>query len=328
MNDFEKIEDLLLAKRYEELSSAELREVNEYFENGSEYNDMRETLMQVKSTLAADKLLIKPSVDMKESLLNKFQQTYGQVKPTNPIPFYKKTPFQWSAAASVVIILSLGIFGVLNNIGGNKEKNMAVNYDSNQPEQQNQKQSPAITDTTTVYSVATGDSKSDEIISSDQDGFIPSNEAPETKEVNKPVITTNSYSVEESIMEGESTNGLDDMNMNQQESNDESEKSENKSLEYNKDIYNTTIPVQGNSTLDNSTIIDQKARNTYQNKKKHKSNNEDKNIQQGGITNTSILGNTTKTEVTQDSVKVDSNIDQLNRRAINIPKADSLEKQN
>src|SRR5688572_4771001 len=114
MKDFEKIEHLLLSKKYEELSPAEVKEVTGYFENAVDYNDMRDTLMQVKSTLATDKLLVKPNVDLKEKLLQKFEQTYT-TQPGKSKPFYKTMGFQWSAAASVVIILSISIFSYINS---------------------------------------------------------------------------------------------------------------------------------------------------------------------------------------------------------------------
>lgn len=132
MNDFEKIEHLLLSKKFEELNPAEVKEVNGYFENAGDYNDMRETLMQVKSTLAADKLLIKPNVELKEKLLQQFDKTYtNQTSAAGKTrPFYKNIGFQWAAAASVVIIISVSIFGYINNMGGQKSNEMAINNDS------------------------------------------------------------------------------------------------------------------------------------------------------------------------------------------------------
>lgn len=133
MNDFEKIEHLLLSKKFEELSPTEVREVTSYFENATDYNDMRDTLMQVKSTLAADKLLIKPNVELKEKLLLKFESTYtNKVNSTlgKTKPFYKNIIVQWSAAASIVIVISLSIFGYIQNLNNKGGDNMAVNYDS------------------------------------------------------------------------------------------------------------------------------------------------------------------------------------------------------
>ena len=129
MNDFEKIEHLLLSKKFEELNPSEVKEVQGYFENATDYNDMRDTLMQVKSTLAADKLLIKPSVDLKEKLLQQFENTYAKnenKKTGKTRPFYKTIAFQWSAAASVVIFLSIGTVYFFNNAMG-KKKEMAIN---------------------------------------------------------------------------------------------------------------------------------------------------------------------------------------------------------
>jgi hypothetical protein len=130
MNDFEKIEHLLLSKKFEELSPTEVKEVADYFENSMDYNDMRDTLMQVKSTLATDKILIKPNVELKEKLLQQFENTYS--KQTNTTgktkPFYKNIVVQWSAAASVILILSLSIFSYIHDMKGKTSDGMAVNY--------------------------------------------------------------------------------------------------------------------------------------------------------------------------------------------------------
>lgn len=133
--DFETIEHLLLNKRFEELNPAEVKEVSSYFEGASEYNDMRETLIQVKSTLASDKLLIKPNVELKEKLLQKFENTYTNTKPhsgANVRPFYKNIKFQWAAAASVMLLLTLSIFLYVNNLQTKGNDDMALNYDAKQ----------------------------------------------------------------------------------------------------------------------------------------------------------------------------------------------------
>lgn len=133
MKDFEKIEHLLLSKRFEELSPTEAKEVTSYFENATDYNDMRDTLMQVKSTLASDKLLIKPNVELKEKLLQKFDNTYTNHSSTSigkTKPFYKNIGFQWSAAATIVLLISLSIFGYIQNINSKANDGMAVNYET------------------------------------------------------------------------------------------------------------------------------------------------------------------------------------------------------
>lgn len=147
MNDFEKIEHLLLSKRFEELSPTEVREVTGYFENATDYNDIRDTLMQVKSTLAADKLLIKPTVELKEKLLQKFENTHtnqGSASLGKTRPFYKNIAFQWSATATVVIVISLSIFGYIQNLNTLDKKEMAVNYESNTTHKRIDKGQPTI----------------------------------------------------------------------------------------------------------------------------------------------------------------------------------------
>lgn len=138
MKDFEKIENLLLSKKYEELSPPELREVEAYFESEAEYTDMRQTLMQVKDTLAEDKTLIVPSVELKENLLKKFEETHTKSSAATgkTRPFYRTVWFQTAAAASVIIVIGLGIFNSMNNLDkGPQEKDMALNKDQNEREE-------------------------------------------------------------------------------------------------------------------------------------------------------------------------------------------------
>jgi hypothetical protein len=208
MNDFEKIEHLLLSKNFEELNPSELKEVQGYFENATDYNDMRDTLMQVKSTLAADKLLIKPSVDLKEKLLQQFENTYAGNKTGKTRPFYRKMAFQWSAAASIVVLLTLSAVTYFNNMNGAaKSKEMAVNTerksDDNTPSSEkttlNNDLTVVPTDSTST-GISTGEGKN---------GFISNAPVGSTTmdlEEDKSSTFGNISTTEESVKEGEVNN--------------------------------------------------------------------------------------------------------------------------
>jgi hypothetical protein len=205
MNDFEKIEHLLLHKKYEELSPTEIKEVTGYFENASDYTDMRDTLLQVKSTLTADKLLIKPSVELKEKLLQQFDKTYtNQSTPTGKTrPFYKNISFQWSIAASVVIIISLSIFGYVRNMNGHTTDGMAVNYKTKQP---NNTESPASEEPATQTPGNNGYATSEETEGKDRVTTVNPEYISSTRnddELGKSKIYGNYLKPEAEIMEGE-----------------------------------------------------------------------------------------------------------------------------
>jgi hypothetical protein len=206
MNDFEKIEHLLLSKKFEELNPSELKEVQGYFENATEYSDMRETLMQVKSTLAADKLLIKPSVDLKEKLLQQFENTHGNKTAGKTRPFYRKMAFQWSAAASIVILLTLSTVAYFNNMNGAaKSKEMAVNYekksDDGTPSSEKSNMNSDLTiapadSTATTTGITTGENRNGFV----QDAQVGSTtmDAEEDKNVTFGNISTTEETVKES----------------------------------------------------------------------------------------------------------------------------------
>lgn len=193
--DFEIIEHLLLTKRFEQLSPTERQEVNSYFDGPAEYNDMRDTLMQVKSTLASDKLLIKPNVELKEKLLQKFDNTYTQSHTNtggNVRPFYRNVKFQWAAAASVMLLVTLSIFLYVNNLKTKGNDDMALNYESkpNKPEAVTEESAP---DGNT--SVTTGDGK-DNVNQTMNDGVnIPEEERVTTMEDEKITATENTVNV-------------------------------------------------------------------------------------------------------------------------------------
>lgn len=77
--DIEKIEHLLMAKSFNELSSAERELVLAHLSGASEYEHMRATISRVKTVFSAEAAGISPELDMKEAVLNRFEQN----KPAN-----------------------------------------------------------------------------------------------------------------------------------------------------------------------------------------------------------------------------------------------------
>ncbi len=325
MNDFEKIEHLLLHKKHEELNSSELKEVKEYFENATDYNDMRDTLMQVKSTLATDKLLIKPSVELKEKLLQQFENTYTSQNEKNngkKRPFYRTIAFQWSAAASVIILLSFSAITYFNNLN-KSDKEMAVNYKKG-----NSNSSPSSVDeeeTANNTEVSTGSSPDVTIANGEK--------RDEMTEYEKPVISTNSQdekgksnvfgniSVNEDIIkEGDAINTenapeyyrdnttIDDSKLNNEEKVKDGIEDKNRTKTYES---NTNIPVNEKKKVNpnkNTTLT--------KNKKEDSINNDKDEMNLGGYMSVNQMVQTVKTDSTNtalDSLKLDSN--QMDKRS-------------
>jgi hypothetical protein len=342
MNDFEKIEHLLLSKKFEELSPTEVKEVNDYFENANDYNDMRDTLMQVKSTLAADKLLIKPNVDLKEKLLQQFEQTYSNQNSTagKTRPFYKKVGFQWSAAASVVIIISLSIFGYINNLGGNKSDEMAVNYKSKQtvPAEETSISSGetehgtgnTTTDGKEKVIVVNPDVISDESNIDESDRkrvygnyFVQEKEVTEgeSNEMNNAPVTTNT---EDNILKnGFGDNTVGGMNTNTNEEKKDADKVLTNAYR-DENVYkkedtktmeiNTTIPTNSQSqNLGNTQMVNKDQlvdKKDYWGKKKNSNKNKtktDSNKGKLGTENADLTNGKDSVLTRADSLRLDSN---------------------
>lgn len=317
MNDFEKIEHLLLHKKYDELNSSELKEVKEYFENATDYNDMRDTLMQVKSTLAADKLYIKPSVELKEKLLKQFENTYTNQNEKitgKKRPFYKSIAFQWSAAASIVVLLSISAVSFFNNLNKN-DKEMAVNY---------KKDNTTISPTTTDEELpgSTVETGTNNIPGSEiSDGEIRE----ENTELEKPVISNNTdidnnkpkvygnfSATEDKILESENAPELDD---NEGTINNRN----NTTIDDSKDIKGDTYKEELKSNESNTTIplkaVNEKKVNTTKfnnkDKKKDESNKQDNDkIELGGYMSVNQMVQSDKKDslkLNMDSLFMDSN---------------------
>jgi len=340
MNDFEKIEHLLLRKKFEELSPTEVKEVNGYFENANDYNDMRDTLMQVKSTLAADKILIKPNVELKEKLLQQFDKTYtNQISTAGKTrPFYKNIAFQWSAAASVVIIISISIFGYINNMSGKKSDEMAINYKSNKnsPVEEtsiSSGETSTVTGTTGTETdgeerviIVNPDSRNEEMSNDESDKkevyknfFVTEKDVNkgESEDITNAPVTTNSENniLQEGYIDNTTLRGVN-TNVSKEEKKDADrvltnayrddigDKIQDKSME-----LKTTIPTNSQSqTYGNTTLISKDQNTTNKkdywgkkkNKNKTKTDSNKNNLGNGGLAKDSVI---TKA----DSLKLDSN---------------------
>jgi hypothetical protein len=363
MNDFEKIEHLLLNKKFEELNPTEMREVQGYFENATDYNDMRETLMQVKSTLAADKLLIKPNVDLKEKLLQQFENTYSNVTPKaagKTRPFYRKMAFQWSAAASIVVILTLSAVTYVNNMNSHS-KEMAINYDK--PQKQDapleEKSMPNGTLTADSTSVTNSNPERKEnlgdqpVVGSTTTFGSNSDEA----EKDKGTILSNKSTNENKILEGElkntennptdllSKDADDNTTIDTRERSKTEEKrddanyyyngalkdKEDKKQEINNIPVNTTVnEVKSNTTKDYYTRKKQKNTDQNQGDKIAVQKENTDNINLGGYMSVNQMVQTEKKDsnkVKLDSLNMDSNKINNQRREssieINAPKKDN-----
>lgn len=135
MENFEKIEDLLISKSYDELGASEKLMVGEYFDNASAYNDMRETLLQVKHSFNEDKIYVKSKLGKKEFLLQQFEAKYSSVSATNTRPFYTKPWFSYGAAASILFAVGLVVinsfdFTKQNSFAYQKEHNVSSNNET------------------------------------------------------------------------------------------------------------------------------------------------------------------------------------------------------
>jgi len=80
--DIEKIEHLLNAKSFGELSVAERELVLAHLSGVAEYEHMRETLLRVKKVFTAEAVAMQTDAQLKEQILNRFEQ--NKPKPSSP----------------------------------------------------------------------------------------------------------------------------------------------------------------------------------------------------------------------------------------------------
>ena len=114
--DIEKIEHLLNAKSFGELSIAERELVLAHLSGAAEYEHMRETLLRVKKVFTAEALALQTDAQLKEQILSRFEQ--NKPKPSSPfttvITFFQTLiPSPTMRFASVLCLLVLVIGGSL-----------------------------------------------------------------------------------------------------------------------------------------------------------------------------------------------------------------------
>lgn len=97
------MEQILFSKNYEDLTAAELEEIKDFVSSKEEFNMMKSTLMNVKTSFGTEEE-IEPVDGAKENLMKMFEQKHGKVIPMNkPRPFYLNPIFQVGVAALFVL---------------------------------------------------------------------------------------------------------------------------------------------------------------------------------------------------------------------------------
>lgn len=129
--DLEGLEELMLRKPYAELSVEERRMVSRHVASESEYNDLRDTLVNVRKTLQEEKIVLRPRVDMKEALLKKFEEVHGQGGGATPMDnrpkkFHIPVFYRYASVAAVLLIAFLVVFNQFSGIGPKKTKDLAM----------------------------------------------------------------------------------------------------------------------------------------------------------------------------------------------------------
>jgi hypothetical protein len=114
--DIEKIEHLLNAKSFGELSIAERELVLAHLSGAAEYEHMRDTLQRVKKVFTAEALALQTDAQLKEQILSRFEQ--NRPKPSSPfvsiITFFQTLiPSPAMRFASVLGLLVMIIGGSL-----------------------------------------------------------------------------------------------------------------------------------------------------------------------------------------------------------------------
>lgn len=102
----EALEKLMLEKSFSELSEQEKEFTLSYLASPAEYDDIRNTLLQIRNVFSEDKCNLKMPFAGKEELMEKFrhQRTLNHQVPSAKIVKYR---WMWVAAASLLLIISL-----------------------------------------------------------------------------------------------------------------------------------------------------------------------------------------------------------------------------
>ncbi len=97
------MEQILLNKNYDDLTATELDEIKDFVSSKEEFNIMKSTLMNVKTSLGVEEEIV-PVDSAKQNLMKMFEQKHGKVIPMNkPRPFYLNPVFQIGIAALFIL---------------------------------------------------------------------------------------------------------------------------------------------------------------------------------------------------------------------------------
>ncbi|MCX7744177.1 MAG: hypothetical protein N2167_06385 [Flavobacteriales bacterium] len=102
----EQLEKLMLEKSFSALSEQEKELALSFLTSQAEYDDLRNTLLQIRSVFAEDKKNLKMPEAGKEALLEKFRNQRN-LKYRAPVIKTFKPQWMWVAAASLLLIISL-----------------------------------------------------------------------------------------------------------------------------------------------------------------------------------------------------------------------------
>lgn len=127
----EALEKLMLEKSFSELSEQEKEFALSYLTSPAEYDDMRNTLLQIRHVFYEDKRNLTMPQAGKDALMKKFryQRTLNHQVPSANIVKYH---WMWVAAASLLLILSLIIINQQHNAFKNHQE---IALQSDLPEQ-------------------------------------------------------------------------------------------------------------------------------------------------------------------------------------------------
>lgn len=122
---YEEFEALLARKEYSELTAEEQTWVEFFVSSESEYTDLRDTLINIRSSFNDDKVEVKAGVGLKESLLDRFEQVHGKQPAAtgNTRPLFGGAIWKISAVAAAAIVAFLLVF---NMVGPKEDKSVAM----------------------------------------------------------------------------------------------------------------------------------------------------------------------------------------------------------
>gem|GEM_PF-6841715 len=133
MFDLENLETLLMQKSYGELTESERAMISRHIASESEYNDLRETLLNVKKTFTEEKIVLVPSPRKKEALLKKFEAVHGKGGNTSATGRSPKkfliSPFYRYAGIAATLILAVALVWNEYRQKPRSENPLAVNQD-------------------------------------------------------------------------------------------------------------------------------------------------------------------------------------------------------